>query len=267
MSALSGAAPPKDAGGVRVVHRDDALLVVQKPAGLATTSPSGGDCLTARVQDLDPTAPRLHASSRLDRDVTGLVTFARTTEAIAGLLDARRRGAYRRLYVGFAAVAPEPRGGLWSDAIAIDPKDIRFRLATEDGARGSKRARTRFSVGAETPLVTWLWLSPLTGRTHQLRVHASAHGAPLLGDTHYGGALRSTAPNGRVLLHRRPMLHCAALVLPDVARGHGVLELEAPLPDDMRQTWSRAHGDGGPEVPAAVPGSLRDALYAFPVSE
>lgn len=266
MSLASGTAAP-DANGVRIVHRDDALLVVQKPAGLATTSPSGGDCLTARVQDLDPAAPRLHASSRLDRDVTGLVTFARSTEAIAGLLEARRRGAYRRLYVGFAAAAPEPREGVWSDSIAIDPKDIRFRVAKDDGARGSKRARTRFRVGAETPLVTWLWLSPMTGRTHQLRVHASAHGAPLLGDTHYGGSLRSTAPNGRVLLHRRPMLHCAALVLPDIARGHGVLELEAPLPDDMQQTWARAGGDAGPALVGATPGFLRAALYAFPVSE
>ena len=71
---------------IAIVHRDAELLVVNKPSGLPTTSPDGGDCLVARVHELDPDAPRLHPTSRLDAEVSGLVTFARTARATEALL-------------------------------------------------------------------------------------------------------------------------------------------------------------------------------------
>src|SRR6266545_3893474 len=73
----------------RVVHRDDDLLVIDKPSGLPTTSPDGVNCLASWAREHDPDAPRLHASSRLDAEVTGLVTFARTSRAIQQLTAAR----------------------------------------------------------------------------------------------------------------------------------------------------------------------------------
>src|ERR1700755_3605750 len=87
---------------VRVLHRDAELLVLWKPAGLPTTSPDGRGCLTELAAQLDPAAPHLHASSRLDAEVTGIVTFARTTRAIEHLLEARRSGRYERFYLGLA---------------------------------------------------------------------------------------------------------------------------------------------------------------------
>ncbi len=88
---------------VRVAHRDAALLILEKPSGLPTTSlPGGGEALTDVAVRLDPDAPALHASSRLDAEVTGLVTFARTKAANAALLEARRRGRYGRRYLALA---------------------------------------------------------------------------------------------------------------------------------------------------------------------
>src|SRR4051794_20154428 len=118
----------------RVVHRDDDLLVIDKPSGLATTSPDGENCLASWARAHDPDAPRMHASSRLDAEVTGLVTFARTTRAIQQLTAARAAGRYRRFYLGLARQPPEPPDGEWRFPIGRDPRDPRRRVALPSGA-------------------------------------------------------------------------------------------------------------------------------------
>ncbi|NOY92380.1 MAG: RluA family pseudouridine synthase [Deltaproteobacteria bacterium] len=223
----------------RVVHRDAQLLVVYKPSGLLTTAPKGGDCLARRVAQLDPDAPRLHASSRLDAEVTGLVTFARTPEATAALIRARESGRYQRLYLGLL-LGEVPARGRWELPIGVDPVDSRRRLA--GAGRAPKSAATRFVRRASAAGVSLVELRPETGRTHQLRVHAQAAGFPLLGDRVYGGARRVVLEDGRVVSVRRVMLHCAALGLPDVVRG-GRLCLEAPLPEDVQRVWRGLGGD------------------------
>ena len=221
---------------VRVAHRDEQLLVLVKPPGLPTTSPDSRDSLVARAHAIDPRAPRLHPSSRLDAEVSGLVTFARTRRATQALLAARRRGTYGRVYIGIAARAPEPDAGRWEAAIGIDPDDKRLR---KPGGISPREARTAYDVRESAPEgACLLELRPHTGRTHQLRVHAAHAGAPLLGDVLYGGPRRVVRPDGRVVTARRVMLHCHALSLPDVARGTGTLELTEPLPDDMERVWS-----------------------------
>ena len=220
---------------VRVVHRDDHLLVLYKPPGLPTTSPDGRNCLVERAADLDPSAPRLHPSSRLDADVSGLVTFARTRRATRALLDARRGGVYVRVYTGIAAAVPSPDEGVWDGPIGIDARDKRKRAvagATAKPARTLHRVIDRAAGGT-----CLLELRPHTGRTHQLRVHAAHAGAPLLGDTVYGGPKRVTLPDGRVVTARRVMLHCTALSIPDVAAGTGTLDLREELQEDMRRVW------------------------------
>lgn len=232
---------PSDPGPVRVLHRDAELLVLDKPSGLPTTHPSGGDCLVARARELDAGAPRLHASSRLDAPVTGVVTFARSGRAIEQLLAARRTGRYHRGYLALAAAAPEPAEGVWQRAIAIDPRDKRKRAAVDDDARGAKPARTRYRVLARADGAVALWLEPETGRTHQLRVHAADAGVPLLGDRQYGGAPRLVRADGRTAAARRVMLHCARVELTLEERGEPRL-LESPLPEDMRALWEAAGG-------------------------
>jgi 23S rRNA-/tRNA-specific pseudouridylate synthase len=231
-----------DAPGVAVVHRDQDLLVLFKPAGLATTSPDGSGCLVSAARELDPSAPRMHASSRLDAEVTGLVTFARSDRAIAALMAARREGRYGRFYLGLAARAPEPAEGEWSWSIAKDPKNPRRRVALPPDDRRGVPARSRYRALALQPRAALLLLLPQTGRTHQLRVHAAQAGVPLLGDKHYGGATRAVLDDGRVLRAARVMLHCARLELPGIASA-APLVLDAAVPDDMRELYRQLGGE------------------------
>lgn len=225
---------------LQVVHRDDHLLVVDKPAGLPTTSPTGTGCLTELVAALDPGAPRTHPTSRLDAEVTGLVIFARTRRATRALIEARRTGAYDRRYLGLASAVPEPAAGTWTEWIGVDPADPRRRLAGEGGR--PQAAETRYEVGAVVGSACAVALFPRTGRTHQLRVHAAHAGCALLGDVPYGGPRRVVKPDGRVVTPRRVMLHCLALRIPRVD-GPGDLRLQAPPPEDLRRVWGELGGD------------------------
>jgi len=225
---------------IALAHDSEHLVVARKPSGVATTAPKGEDSLTRRLEaQLRAT---LHPTSRLDAEVTGLVTFARTKAAIAALQDARERGAYHREYLALAAAAPDPSEGDWRWSIAIDPKDRRLRVAVEPGGAGQRlqAAHSRYAVIAATAHAVALRLWPQTGRTHQLRVHAARAGAPLLGDARYGGPRRVALDDGRVVRAARVMLHCRRLSIPDAAGGR--LELEDPPPEDLVTLWDRLGG-------------------------
>jgi 23S rRNA pseudouridine1911/1915/1917 synthase len=234
---------------VDVVYEDPHLLVVYKPAGLATTAPGGRDCLVARLERARGGA--LHPTSRLDAEVTGLVTMARTKRAIAALRDARASGRYGRGYLAIASGAPSPREGTWEASIAIDPREPRLRIAVEAGAAGQRvqRARTHYAIRECTEHACALWLTPHTGRTHQLRVHAAHAGVPLVGDLRYGGPKRIVLADGRVVSAKRVLLHCAWLHLPCV-EGDGMLSLSAPVPDDLRSSWAALGGSESALVPS-----------------
>lgn len=229
---------------VSVVHRDAALLVLAKPSGLPTTTPDDSDCVVRRAQALDPDAPRLHATSRLDAEVSGLVTFARTPAAAEALRQARAEGRYGRRYIALTLTPPVTDLGVWDDPIAVDPRDRRKRIAGS-GAQ-EKAARSRFAVHQRLLYGALLHLFPETGRTHQLRVHARAAGAPLFGDRVYGGPTRATIGDGRVVSARRTMLHCAALSLPNVAAGEGLLEVRLAAPRDFVAAHKGLGGTGDP---------------------
>jgi RluA family pseudouridine synthase len=232
---------------VTVLHRDALFLVLNKPSGLATTSPAAASpTLVEAARALDPQAPRLHPSSRLDAEVSGVVIFARTREATEHLLAARRDGTYQRAYVALAAVAPEPRQGQWRAAIGIDPRDRRKRTAVADAAAGARASCTHYRTLSQQKACALLWLEPQTGRTHQLRVHAAHAGVPLLGDRHYGGAMRVVLADGRVLSVRRTMLHCMRVRVPD-PRGGDALCFEAPPPSEFAALWAAL--GGGPITP------------------
>jgi len=232
---------------VEVVFRDAHLLVLNKPAGIATTAPNDGPSLFTLARELDPAAPQLHPLSRLDTQVTGLVAFARTSEANKAALMARRHGVLIRRYVGLATHVPSPERGEWHASIGIDPRDPRHRLALAEGAPGIgvKHALTRYAVSAVAGPLVLLQLWPRTGRTHQLRVHA-AHGlSPLAGDTAYGGQKRITLPNGRILTASRVMLHCASLSMPHPSSPGQTLTLDLVPEADMQSLWRSAGGEPG----------------------
>ena len=237
LSAVPGAAEP------RVLYQDPHLLVLFKPAGLATTSPDGGDCLVERARALDPGAPHLHALSRLDSLVTGLVPFARTRDANQRALRAREARKFPRCYLALAAAGLEPVRGQWVWSIGVDPRDKRHRVALDpSGSGGARRADTRYEVTSRTQDALALRLLPGTGRTHQLRVHASRAGSPLLGDVAYGASRRLVRPDGRVLTARRVMLHCAACDVPDLGVGR-VVRVRCAVPGDMMELWAGLGGE------------------------
>lgn len=226
---------------IEVLHRDADFLVVYKPTGLPTTSPDGRGCLVEKVRPLDPRAPQLHPTSRLDAEVTGVVTFARTPRGVMHSLAMRREGRYERMYLAIAAVEPTPEHGEWRGSIGVDPRDKRKRVVTT--AHDSQTAETRYAVVDRTPHAVLLALMPHTGRTHQLRVHSSHAGSPLVGDVHYGGPRRITLDDGRIVTVNRVMLHCTrvSFPLPNGERGIFVAE----LPDDFRATWKALGGGEG----------------------
>ncbi|MEM7433927.1 MAG: RluA family pseudouridine synthase [Myxococcota bacterium] len=222
-----------------VLHRDQELLVVAKPAGMPTTSPeSGRPCLVDWVSHhiTDGVAP--HPTSRLDSPVSGAVTFALTSAANQHLLQARRLARYTRTYLGITLQPASLGRTEWSWPISIDPRNPKLRVAGD--GRGRREAHTVCEVAAQAGGATLLRLRPQTGRTHQIRVHASRAGLPLFGDHAYGGARRSVLASGRVVAAGRVMLHCARVRFPRL-RGDDELDIVAPVPDDFARAWS-SHG-------------------------
>jgi 23S rRNA-/tRNA-specific pseudouridylate synthase len=224
---------------VTLLFDEDGLVAAEKPADSVTIPDHAGSesLLTsvARALGVDPST--LHATSRLDRGVSGVVVFARTDKAAAWLKEARERGVYDRRYIAIATRAPEPASGEW-DAPIGRAKDPRHRAAH---GKEPAPALSRYAAVALAGAWAMLALEPVTGRTHQLRVHASHAGAPLLGDRVYGGPVRVTSPRGSVLSLERIALHAARVRLP--RRRGGTLTLEAPVPDALRTLWKAGAGE------------------------
>ncbi len=231
---------PDPSASVRVVYRDHHLLVLDKPSGLPTTRPDPGPSLVSVARALDPDAARLHPSSRLDVEVTGVVTFARTEFATNHLLRAREEGRYTRAYLALVARAPEPEQGEWRSAIGLDPRDRTLRRVVDEEAAGAKPAHTSYRVLWQRPGCAALILQPHTGRTHQLRVHAAHVGCPIYGDRAYGGAQRLVLSDGSAIAARRALLHCARVSIPGWD-GDAPIILEAKVPEDML-SFARAAG-------------------------
>ncbi len=228
-----------------VLHRDDDLFVVEKPAGIATTSPDGKRCLVELASRLSPHPKLMHATSRLDIGVTGVVVFARSERAIAAILRAREEKKYLRRYLAIASGSFEASEGRWSWPIAIDPKDKTHRVALEAGEKGERlqQASSRFEVVQSSARASRVWLFPETGRTHQLRVHAARAGHPLVGDVDYGGLKRVVLGDGRVVTAKRPMLHCESVQIPHPVTGEP-MRFVARAPDDLEAVWTSIHTPG-----------------------
>lgn len=238
---------------VTVLLERAGLVFVAKPAGIPTEPDRAGsaESVVARVAaSLGVPATELHALSRLDAGVTGVVTLARTPAGRALVDAARKAGRFRRRYLALASAAPDPRDGTWSGAIARGQRGRRKVLEGEPGE--ALAATTRFATVAEaapalfdgrdpTPRrAALLALTPVTGRTHQLRAHAGSARAPLLGDPSYGGPRRARLDDGRVHPLSRVLLHAAWVEL-DI---HGErVRIAAPVPPDFVSTWEALGGD------------------------
>jgi 23S rRNA pseudouridine955/2504/2580 synthase len=168
---------------------------------------------------------------RLDRDTSGVMLLARNVRAAAQLSEAFRGKSARKIYWALVVGVPRPAQGKIDLALAKEGGPAGERVAAD---YEGKRAITLYSVVDRLgDKAAWLALLPLTGRTHQLRVHcAEAIGTPIVGDHKYGGD-RADLPGQEI--GRQMHLHARRLVLPHPAGG--TLAVTAPLPQHMRATW------------------------------
>ena len=209
---------------LRVLFADNHLLAVAKPAGLPTVPDSSGDASLlehakawVKREKEKPGAAYLGVVQRLDRPVSGVVVFARTSKAAARLTAAFRSRAVTKTYWGVSSAEPREGEGvleqwLWKDRA----RNVVLALTSERA--GAQLARTRWRVlaraGAGREQRILLELSPETGRSHQLRVAAASLGCPLLGDLKYGA--RAALPDKSIALHARE------LELPHPTRGERI---------------------------------------------
>jgi 23S rRNA pseudouridine955/2504/2580 synthase len=214
-----------------VLHRDDAVIVLDKPAGLAVQGGTATDRhLDALLDELrfgNNERPRL--VHRLDKETSGILVIARSAAAAAFLTRAFREKTTRKLYWAVTAGVPKLRQGRIDLPLSKHAGAERVQADRDDG----KRAVTYYSViESAGDRAAWLALLPVTGRTHQLRVHCAEIGMPILGDRKYGGVQAHLAG----ALGPRPLhLHARALAIPH-PKG-GILRVTAPLPAHMAHTW------------------------------
>ncbi len=210
----------------RLLYRDGLMLVIDKPAGYAVhRGPKGGESLEDHFDALRfglPRSPSL--AHRLDRDTSGCLVLGRHRKALASLGKLFKNGQIGKTY--WAVVD----GGPTEDQGRID-----LALAKRDESRGwwmkpdpdGQPAVTNWTLLGRSPdkTLSWLAMEPVTGRTHQLRLHAAENGWPIIGDAIYGAAPRSGGP----ILH----LHSREIVVP-ISKNKDPVRVIAPVPAHMR---------------------------------
>lgn len=181
-------AHPANTAPLETVYEDGALLAVFKPALLqchpSPSAPGGSDTLESRVRAYLGTPA--HPVHRLDSETTGLVLFAKLPYAQAHLQQQMLSGTFRKVYEAWVLGCPDPSEGEIDAPIAREHPDSFTRIISPDGQHAVSRYRTIECLSlADGQTVARVLLSPVTGRTHQLRVHMAHIGCPLLGDARY----------------------------------------------------------------------------------
>lgn len=215
---MTGAAYSPPDTPLAILHEDAHVIVVDKPAGLLSVPGKGpelADCLLERLRLAFPEALLVH---RLDRDTSGVMVFAATAAAQRHLGLQFERRHVRKGYVARVWGVPSERSGTVDLPLAVDwPNRPRQMVDPENG----RAARTDWELLRAEGETARLRLRPLTGRSHQLRVHCLAMGHPILGDPLYA--------EGPALAFPRMMLHAEELRFrhPDGGRG---MRFRAPVP-------------------------------------
>jgi 23S rRNA pseudouridine1911/1915/1917 synthase len=219
-------------GELRVVHIDDSLAVVDKPAGLVV-HPAPSHSGTTLVDELgeilgggEPERPGI--VHRLDKGTSGLMVVARDEEALRALQEQVRRRHVERTYMALADGKLPSRSGTIDAPIGRAPRR-RHRMAVSGAA--SRQARTHFTVLELLPRETLVEARLETGRTHQIRAHFAAIGHPLLGDPTYGGERRYGL--------ERPFLHAQRLAFTHPATG-AEMAFSSELPEDLKRALEAA---------------------------
>ena len=211
-----------------VLYRDEDIIVLNKPAGIAVHKGRGeGGNLEALFPALTFGMDRVPAlAHRLDKDTSGCLILGRHRKALAHLGKLFQRGAISKTYFAIVVGNPPDEGRI-DFALARRTGDKRSWImkVADDGAKDGDPSSTLFKVLGRGDGLAWLELKPLTGRTHQLRVHCAASGFPIAGDTLYGGDTSRAAAR---MVH----LHAREITIPQ-KRDKPALTLNAPVPNYM----------------------------------
>jgi tRNA pseudouridine32 synthase/23S rRNA pseudouridine746 synthase len=216
----------------RVLHRDGLMLVIDKPAGLPVhRGPKGGESLEDHFDALRFGLPRAPAlAHRLDRETSGCLVLGRHRKALASLGLLFKHGKVEKTYWAVVEGGPtEDNGTIDVPLGRLDPSRG-WWMKPDPAGLPSVTTWTVMgrSAGTAAPL-TWLALEPLTGRTHQLRVHCSAMGWPILGDNIYGSGPRFGGPG----LH----LHARNIAVP-LSKNRDPVRVVAPLPQHLHARFA-----------------------------
>ena len=205
--------------GARLLYRDALLLVIDKPPGLPVhPGPRGGETLTDHLDGLRFGLPRRpEAAHRLDRDTSGCLALGRHAKALARLGKLFSGSVVDKTYWAVVEGGPDAESGRIDLPLARRSDDPRSWWMKADPA--GDPALTHWRVLGRAGGRTWLELKPVTGRTHQLRVHCAASGWPILGDSIYGNGPRGGS------LH----LHARMLTIPLYPK-RDAITVEAPPP-------------------------------------
>ena len=236
-----------------VIYRDDHVIALNKPPGLATQGGSGqtrhvdglAEALTFGMEE----KPRL--VHRLDKDTSGVLLLARTRLSAKALTAAMRHRETRKIYWALVAGVPTPylgeikyglvkasgrgAGGEGEKMYAVHPRDV-------DNTPGAKRAATLYAtLYRVASRAAWVAMEPLTGRTHQLRAHMAEIGHPIIGDGKYGGSGQENLGDGwgaqlGGIISTKLHLH-ARMIRFEHPQTRKAVTITADMPEHMKHSW------------------------------
>lgn len=220
-----------------LLYEDKDIYVFNKPAGLAVQGGSGMtrhlDGMMEALRDKQGQKPRL--VHRLDRDTSGVIVVARKRSIATALTKAFRERSTQKTYWALVRGVPKPKQGRVSTYLAKYQAEDgdRMRVARH-GDDGAQHAVTHYSVVDQVgQKLSWLTMKPVTGRTHQLRVHTAYMECPIIGDPKYFNIENWELPGG---IQKKLHLHARRIRIPH-PKG-GMLDVTAPLPPHMQQSWN-----------------------------
>ncbi len=230
----------------RLLYRDGMMLVVDKPAGLSVhRGPKGGSSLEDYFDALRFGLPRDPAlAHRLDKDTSGCLVLGRHRKALALLGKLFKNGNIGKTYWVVVEGAPPTDEGRIDIPLGKLDEDRGWWMKPDPNGKPSS---TTWKVMGRGDGVTWLALEPLTGRTHQIRVHCAEMGWPVLGDNIYGSAPRTGGPP----LH----LHSREIVVP-ISKNKPAIVTTAPTPAHMREMLFKCGWTEALEPPPVAPTPL-----------